>query len=53
MIAHPFTGRCLLVTAMLMASATAFADTAQPVKAPTIAKELQQIGRASCRERVS
>ena len=42
MIAHPFTGRCLLVTAMLMANATAFADTAQPVKAPTIAKELQQ-----------
>ena len=42
MIAHPFKGRCLLVTAMLMASATAFADTAQPVKAPTIAKELQQ-----------
>ncbi len=32
----------LLVTAMLMASATAFADTAQQVKAPTIAKELQQ-----------
>jgi poly(beta-D-mannuronate) C5 epimerase len=32
----------LLVTAMLMANATAFADTAQPVKAPTIAKELQQ-----------
>lgn len=42
MIAHPLTGRCLLVTAMLMASATAVADTAQPVKAPTIAKELQQ-----------
>ena len=32
----------LLVTAMLMASATAFAGTAQQVKAPTIAKELQQ-----------
>ncbi len=32
----------LLVTAILMASATAFADTAQQVKAPTIAKELQQ-----------
>lgn len=32
----------LLVAAMLMANATAFADTAQPVKAPTIAKELQQ-----------
>ncbi|OCW23546.1 right-handed parallel beta-helix repeat-containing protein [Pseudomonas aylmerensis] len=32
----------LLVAAMLMASATAFADTAQQVKAPTIAKELQQ-----------
>ncbi|WP_065879584.1 mannuronan 5-epimerase AlgG [Pseudomonas sp. 24 E 1] len=32
----------LLVTAMLMASATVFADTAQQVKAPTIAKELQQ-----------
>ncbi|MCP1504890.1 poly(beta-D-mannuronate) C5 epimerase [Pseudomonas marginalis] len=30
------------MTAMLMASATAVADTAQPVKAPTIAKELQQ-----------
>lgn len=32
----------LLVAAMLMANATAFADTAQQVKAPTIAKELQQ-----------
>ncbi|MCU1776127.1 MULTISPECIES: mannuronan 5-epimerase AlgG [unclassified Pseudomonas] len=32
----------LLVAAMLMASATAFADTPQQGKAPTIAKELQQ-----------
>lgn len=32
----------LLVAAMLMANATAFADTAQQVKAPTIAKGLQQ-----------
>ncbi|WP_119738434.1 mannuronan 5-epimerase AlgG [Pseudomonas sp. Larv2_ips] len=32
----------MLVAAMLMASATAFADTPQQGKAPTIAKELQQ-----------
>lgn len=42
MNAHPFKGRHLLAAAMLMASATAFADTTQQVKAPTIAKELQQ-----------
>lgn len=32
----------LLVAAMLLASTSAFADVAQQVKAPTIAKELQQ-----------
>ncbi|WLG57976.1 mannuronan 5-epimerase AlgG [Pseudomonas extremorientalis] len=38
--ARPMNAQSLLVAAMLLASATAFADTA--AKAPTIAKELQQ-----------
>src|SRR5471032_3538587 len=42
MVACAMIPQKMLVAAMLMASATAFADTPQQGKAPTIAKELQQ-----------